>query len=316
MIRAAFLSFYRSLTRHPLYSALNLLGLSFGIAVFIVLSLFVRFETSYEQWLPNADRIYTVAHRVNFVGREKRPFSYTSAVYALDVIRADRPRLTGTRIIPAYAVVRNGATIAEEAGQLVDGEFFSVFDLPMLAGDRQQALSAPDGLILSERMARKYFGRTDVVGRRLYVRESTYYGMVKEEEKAWRVMAVSKDIPANSNLKIDMVRASTAYGDFHELPAVWARWGRAQDARTFVTLPPGENAEILRKVSVSALKAFPHPGLRHDGARVNMNIEFDLRLFSGEHLSSGHLAAVVYGLAITLRRLLHSWLSRQFWRGL
>lgn len=299
MIRAAFLSFYRSLTRHPLYSALNLLGLSFGIAVFIVLSLFVRFETSYEQWLPNANRIYAIAHRLNFVGREKRPFSYTSAIYALEVIRAVQPGLVGTRIIPAYTIARHGTAISEERGQLVDREFFSVFDLPVLAGDRQKALAAPDGLILSERMARKYFGGTDVIGQRLYLREENYFGNAKEEEKAWRVMAILKDVPANSNLKIDMIRAITAYGDVHELPAFWSRWGRGQEARVFVVLPFGESADTLRQVSVSTLEAFHDPGVRYSRATRNIRIEFDLRRFAGEHLSDDRLAAVVYGLAVT-----------------
>ena len=60
MNRFALLTLYRSLTRHKLYAALNIGGLAVGIAVFLVLSLYVRFETSYEKWLPRHDGIYVV----------------------------------------------------------------------------------------------------------------------------------------------------------------------------------------------------------------------------------------------------------------
>jgi hypothetical protein len=60
MNRFAFLTLYRSLIRHRLYAALNIGGLAIGIAVFLVLGLYVRFETSYETWLPRNDRIYIV----------------------------------------------------------------------------------------------------------------------------------------------------------------------------------------------------------------------------------------------------------------
>ena len=60
MNRFALLSLYRSLTRHKLYAALNIGGLAVGIAVFLVLGLYVRFETSFEKWLPDHDKIYVV----------------------------------------------------------------------------------------------------------------------------------------------------------------------------------------------------------------------------------------------------------------
>ncbi|HWU50439.1 MAG TPA: hypothetical protein VN042_11215, partial [Asticcacaulis sp.] len=68
MFRSAFTAFFRSFTRHPLYGLLNLLGLSFGIAVFITLSLFYRFENSYETWSPERDNVYMIGVRYHFPG--------------------------------------------------------------------------------------------------------------------------------------------------------------------------------------------------------------------------------------------------------
>jgi len=299
VIRAAFLSFYRSLTRHPLYSALNLLGLSFGIAVFIVLSLFVRFETSYEQWLPNADRIYVLVHRTDSMKATGTPLLPFSPGYALDTIHTAYPGLTGTRIYPAFVIAREGARSNEETGQLVDQEFFSVFDLPVVAGDRQAALRAPDGLILTESMARKYFGRTDVLGQTLCLREEHYVGPDIGVERQWRVMAVLKDIPANSELKLGIVRGFKAYRGKGEVPDLWYLWGNSQLGQTFIVLPRGVERSRMPPVIRSTILAYPI-GLRPTTlARYRKMLEIDLRRLTEQHLSDGHLRQTLSGLALT-----------------
>jgi len=63
MLKSTFTAFFRSFTRHPLYALADLLGLSLGIAVFITLGLFVRFETTFEQWVPNSQNLYEVEIR-------------------------------------------------------------------------------------------------------------------------------------------------------------------------------------------------------------------------------------------------------------
>ena len=135
MIRQALLSFYRSLTRHPLYAILNLLGLSFGIAVFIVLSLFVRFETSYDQWLPNTDKIYAVTCQDAQRKALGWPPSFSSPGYVLDALRSKFPALVATRVATTYMGVRRQGVLYPEEGQLVDPDFFRVLDIPLLAGN-------------------------------------------------------------------------------------------------------------------------------------------------------------------------------------
>jgi len=299
VIRSAFLSFYRSLTRHPLYAGLNLLGLSFGIAVFIVLSLFVRFETSYEQWLPNADRIYVVTHLTEIGRQSGSAFLYSSAGYTLDAVHTIEPRLAGSRIYPAYLTARRDAVIFSETGQLVDNDFFSVFDLPVRAGDRQAALAAPDGLILSESMARKYFGTADVIGEKLYIHDDRYEGSETGEEKAWRVLAVLKDLPANSVLKLDMVRSLKSFRTWHGQPWGWYAWGRGQEGQTFIVLPNGESAKKLRDTLAGGIKAFPVPWRSPSRVDYRKFLQIDLQPLKGQHLSDTHRQAVVYGLSAT-----------------
>jgi len=299
VIRAAFLSFYRSLTRHPLYSALNLLGLSFGIAVFIVLSLFVRFETSYEQWLPNADRIYVLAHRTPRMAEIGKGFYPYSSGYALDAIHSVYPGLLGTRIIPIYAIAKRGLMGTEETGQVVDDDFFKVFDLPAIAGNREAALKTVDGLILTESMARKYFGRINVVGETLSLREENFYDFRSPELTSWRVMAVLRDIPPNSNLKLNFIQGFRAYWAHGKKPYTWYWWGRSQDGQTFFLLPRGQTSSEMIPGLAKTLRNYPIPEATASLRSVPKTVQFDLRSFAGLHLSETSRHNAIYVFAWT-----------------
>ena len=136
MNRFALLSLYRSLTRHKLYAALNIGGLAVGIAVFLILGLYVRFETSFETWLPRHQGIYLV--RTEWKGMDS-PFIgiYPNTMAGLlDELREDFPGIVGTRFSGgerAGSVIRGGVAVIEDVAQ-VDASFFKVFDLPFETG--------------------------------------------------------------------------------------------------------------------------------------------------------------------------------------
>jgi len=133
MNRFALLSLYRSLTRHKLYAALNIGGLAVGIAVFLVLGLYVRFETSFEKWLPNHDKIYLVETVWNMKGSEYNGPTPETMGGLLDELKGDFPEVVGTRFDGGKnggSVLRNGVATPEDGAQ-VDPSFFDVFDIPM-----------------------------------------------------------------------------------------------------------------------------------------------------------------------------------------
>src|ERR1700761_2332930 len=101
------LTLYRSVTRHRLYAAINVLGLALGVAVFLVLMLVVRFQTSFEAWIPDADQIYSVHSDVLHQGWSP----YTMGGF-LEELQADYPQVVGTRGGDAPATVRQGAATA------------------------------------------------------------------------------------------------------------------------------------------------------------------------------------------------------------
>jgi len=283
VIRSAILSFYRSLLRHPLYAALNLLGLSLGVAVFILLGLFVRFETSYDTWVPDAAHIYAVTFTTTTREAAHRPPRYVSAAYVVDAIHHAFPDLTGTRVDADYMNLRAGSRVYSEDGLSVDASFFSVFDIPVAAGDRRAALDAPDGLVISERMARKYFGRGEPIGKVLYIRDDgapiTPSDGTPVPEKPWRVLAVLRDAPANASLHFDILRLRRSISP----DPYWFTWGG--QTRAYFRLDAASHDRLAQGLT-AAIKAYP---AENDTQKAYFERFFkiaDIRLrpFPGEHL--------------------------------
>ncbi|MCT8003088.1 ABC transporter permease [Sphingomonas sanguinis] len=223
MNRFALLSLYRSLVRHKLYAALNIGGLAVGIAVFLVLGLYVRFETSYEKWLPDHDKIY-VAQSVWTI--PESPFNGASNWTMgglLEQLREDFPDTVGTRIRGSGASVIQGRVATSEELVQVDPSFFQLFDLPMVSGSGD-ALRTPTNVLINETVARKYFGSANPVGRPIK--------LAIDDIRNYRVAGVFKDLPENSELNFSMVLPLTK-----TLPENskqwWYHWG-SSSLQTFL----------------------------------------------------------------------------------
>jgi len=230
------LTFYRSLTRHRLYAALNIVGLAIGIAVFLALWLDVRFETSFEQWIPDARAIYLI-HM--FVPGEQ-PYRDTMGG-ALDELRGDYPQVVGTRDWGQAATLRQGAQVTSEHVEVVDPTFFKVFDLPVVAGDKASMLAAPDGVVLTQAKAKQYFGGTNPLGQRLTL---SFLG----EARSYRVTGVLRDIPRNTELQFDfLVPLTPQMVEGQKMPdgkSRWWFWGSGQ-VSTYLRFERPEQASAL-----------------------------------------------------------------------
>ncbi|MEI5687591.1 FtsX-like permease family protein [Sphingomonas kyungheensis] len=217
MNRFALLSLYRSLIRHKLYAALNIGGLAVGIAVFLVLGLYVRFETSFERWLPNHDKIYLVETVWNTPGSPFNGPSNDTMGELLTQLREDFPGLIGTRIDGGRnggSVLRNGVATQEDVAQ-VDASFFDIFDLPMARGSGKRGLATPNGTLISESLAKRYFGSSDPIGQTMTI--------VGYAPQRYRVAGVFRDLPDNSEFKATILI---------RLPRTpprpnWTHWGSA-----------------------------------------------------------------------------------------
>lgn len=199
MNRFTLLSLYRSLVRHKLYAALNIGGLAVGIAVFLILGLYVRFETSFEKWLPDYDKTYIMQTVWSM------PDSPANGAYAftmgglLEQMREDFPGVQGTRTWGGFGsgtVTANGRAVSEDVA-MADPSIFTVLRFPLVKGDAATALARPGNVAINETIARKYFGDRDPIGQTMIV------GFSKTQP--YRVSAVFRDPPKNTDFGISIL---------------------------------------------------------------------------------------------------------------
>ncbi|WP_294235611.1 ABC transporter permease [uncultured Sphingomonas sp.] len=224
MNRFALLSLYRSLVRHKLYAALNIGGLAVGIAVFLVLGLYVRFETSYEKWLPGYDKVY-VAQSVWSMPESpfNGPSNWTMGGL-LDQLREDFPGIRGARIRGAGGSVIRGRIATSENIAQVDPNFFQIIDLPMISGSGD-ALNTPTNVLLNETTARKYFGSSDPVGQPIK--------LAMDDIANYRVAGVFKDLPKNTELTDIAILAPLPRTPPASSSTYWYHWG-SSSLQTFL----------------------------------------------------------------------------------
>ena len=202
MLSNVLLSLYRSMSRHLLYAALNVLGLAAGIAVFLVLALVVQYERGFDRWVPDGSHVYRLDTTWTMAGRARQEAADTTFV-ALDLLRSDFPTIeAGTRMMERTLPVSVDRVIDSEDMTYVDPNFLDVLDLPLLLGDPRHALSSAGSVAITQGIAEKYFGTAQAIGRTLTV---SYDGA----KTLLTVTAVLRDLPQNTTLHIHMLTPFT-----------------------------------------------------------------------------------------------------------
>lgn len=217
MNRFALLSLYRSLVRHKLYAALNIGGLAVGIAVFLVLGLYVRFETGYEKWLPGHDNLYLAEEYWNMPGSPADGYSTGTMGGLIEQLREDFPDTVGTRLQAMDANVVRGGNATTEPFAYADANFLDIVRLPIIAGDATRALQAPDNVLISETIAKRYFPNANPIGKTLTL---TAIGKTNN----YRVAALFRDLPSNTEMRFSILaKTPNPHPD-----RMWFHWGSSR----------------------------------------------------------------------------------------
>jgi len=268
----------RNLFKHRLYSAINIFGLAVGLASCILIMLFVRDELSYDRWIPNAENVYRLHTRFDIPGREPM-FAQTSPGPAMAALKKDFPDVeTGVRLLNERPVIHRGTDLFFEEVILADASFFDVFDLPLLEGDRATALAEPNGMLISESMAKKHFGNKSPVGEVLTV---TYYW----GEREVRITGVLKDLPDNTHLEINFL-GHLHEPDYDKYEYVAKSW-TSMNIWTYVKLKPGADVSAIQK-QLSAFEERNVPSISMGGQdfKVADFMELSLHNLVDLHLNS------------------------------
>jgi putative ABC transport system permease protein len=193
----------RALAKNRTYAFINIVGLAIGLAACLMILIYVRYETSYDAWLPDAERIYQVqAISTDAENEAGPPQQGAHGVVAESLARAFPEIEAATRAEgESMIVMRQGEAVSLP---LVAAEksFFDIIKLPFLRGSPRQALADMNSVAISRREAMTLFGSIDVVGR-------TIDGLRRGEPYSLRVSGVFEDIPLSSHMNFSMVRRIT-----------------------------------------------------------------------------------------------------------
>jgi len=192
----------RNMRRFKGYSFINIFGLSVGVACCILILLFVSDELSYDRYNAKADRIFRVGLRASL--NNNRMDAVASCAPMAKTLMAEVPEVeTATRVWNAgYPVFRYKEKVFSEERQFfVDSTFIDVFTVEFLAGDPKTALNKPNMIVLTESMARKYFGDENPLGKQIN----------SDNRRDYLVTGVVKDVPANSHFHYDFLTSLITY---------------------------------------------------------------------------------------------------------
>ena len=192
---------FRSFKRNKGFTFLNITGLTIGLAVCLLIIFYVFDESSYDRFNSKGDRIY----RVN--SDTKINTSITSSAIAApkvaEALALNFPEIEKTVRLLADEEVRfkkGEELVVEKNTLLCDPSIFDIFTLPMLEGDPNTALAEPNTIVITERMAEKYFGTTHAFGK-ILVRVSD------GKTTNCRITGVIRDLPAQSHFEADFLES-------------------------------------------------------------------------------------------------------------
>ena len=186
----------RNLRKQRFYAGINVLGLSLGIASFLLILLYVVDELRYDRFYPQADHIFRVGSFDNTLGENNR-MALTSNAVAGGIQREFPEVEATTRLYRSWETVRyQDKAFVEYGWQYVDSSFFSVFGYELLEGNSATALRAPHTVVVTKSTAQKYFGGDSALGKTL---------LVGKEQTPFRVTGVMDDPPAHTHLDFTLL---------------------------------------------------------------------------------------------------------------
>lgn len=195
MLRNYWAAAFTNLLRNRLSAVINVLSLSTGLTAVMLIALFMREELTYESFIPGHQDVFMVTCTVTLPGGHAPVEALWGESDVAAWLKSDIPAVAAAaRFLPARLAVRHGSVDASEVVWWADPEAFSVLRLPVQAGNLETALRRPDGIVLTQSMARKYFGRDDPVGEALDL-----------AQQRMTVTAVLKDLPSSTHLTVGII---------------------------------------------------------------------------------------------------------------
>ncbi|MBX9781789.1 MAG: ABC transporter permease [Chitinophagaceae bacterium] len=272
---------FRNLWKYKGFSAINIIGLALGLACFIMIALYVADELSYDRFNEKADRIYRVNSDIVFGGNKMHMAATSDPMGA--TLKKDYPQVEEyVRFFAPMNIKRfkkANEYIRETNTVYADSTLFSVFTFPAVTGDTKTALNEPNSVVITEKIAKKYFGTTDAIGK-----------IISEGDKAnesYKVTAVIKDMPHNSHFNFDFI---------FPMDNVDYQWGNflSNNFQTYILLKPGTDYkafeknfdQIITKYVLPQAKQFMNVNSMEEFKKSGNSLEYSLMPLTRIHLHS------------------------------
>lgn len=258
MLSNMFKTAWRTSMRHKQFTLLNILGLSIGITTCLMIGLYVQDEMSYDNFHENKDRIYRINQSAIWGDDWEQQMPGTGPNVAI-ALRTDIPEFEEVTKVLApepFAVSfreEDKAVISflQDNLLIVEENFLSVFSFEMIEGDFSTALDEPFKIAITQKMATKYFGAVNALGKTLHMKGTILEGATTKKEQwvPFEVTAVLKNVPGNSHIKFDMLTSMSSYQDIKSSESAWVWTGFTN----YGLIKEGTDIDIL----TSKLQAIP-----------------------------------------------------------
>jgi putative ABC transport system permease protein len=236
MIRNNLKIAFRNLWKHQVFSFINVMGLSVGMTACFLIGLYVNFELSYDAIHSKSDRIYRLVTDLK-TQSETLNLDVTSWSFAPH-IKQDFPEVESfVRVNTANLSIKKGnVQFRDEKALFADSSFFNVFDFKLLRGNPETALKDHFNAVLSEKSAAKYFGKSDPIGKTLFI---------TDKNLPVTITGVMADIPENSQIKADVLLSMSTFTQKlnNKLDENWGDFGTI----SYLVLKPGSLPSTLEK---------------------------------------------------------------------
>ncbi len=237
---------FRSLLRSKTHSIINILGLGLGIAVCMLIVLFVRDEWTFDAFHAKADRIYRVYAREDW-GENQQFFSTTTPFPMGPALKENFPDVElQVRFNNLGTIVRVGESQFTETVSIGGKDFFKVFDFNAVYGEPDKAMDDQASVILTRNTALKYFGKVDPTGKVISIQQG-------EKFEDFTVKAVIEDIPTNSSLRFGILISDLNYPKLYNERTLTSAWFNIAP-ETYILLREGADAKVIQSKFPSVFK--------------------------------------------------------------
>src|SRR5688572_1654870 len=205
---------FRNLGKNRLYSSINIIGLTAGLAACLLIGVFINHELSYDKFNTYRERIVRVTMEYSNAGTVNT--TATTGTKVGPQFKRTFPAVEEyTRTFISHGIIKKGEkTFDEQRILFAEQPFFKIFSFHLLEGNAATALDAPDKIVLTKSMVEKYFGDESAVNKTI-----TAFG------KEFSISAVCEDAPQNSQIKFDFVTQFVNLGDYVKNEKWWeANW--------------------------------------------------------------------------------------------